>query len=693
MPFAQPVVFRVTTLPNSNVNRLNVVGSAPELGNWSLDKAVTLECAGPAGAAFPEGTLLWVSKPLEIPAARFPLEYRYVSNGHRHSPTNRPLIWDLASRRCSLTPADGAVVDSYNPTPDDSASGWVCTSGMGRFQLRVGQPPGSTEPLAKLEKAYINVPVRVQLYEAKPGDPNVPHPKPFARVSHEDLGYSEEENVPCGSLRGNEHVTFLMNSQTMEALAFRVDVISVEDGRLLARTFISPQTLEPLEGTISATLMTPDLQQAGWFQATFLVVTACDHPQNNLQDIQRRRWSSITAETLDIGHRGSGADKGKKQSVRENTLLSFTKAAVNHSDFIEFDVHVTADGEVIVHHDFDVKLTFGHETIHLGIPSLSYEQLSSTEFTQYMAAPAAQATIDMLDFQRDKHKRVLKRNMSSAEDMFRSALKPSLGSPEPVISLASPPDSHWRISDRIATLREAFRQTPPWLGFNIELKYPTNAQKAAMTWRFYSRNYFCDAILKVVFDEAKGRKVIFSTFDPDCATLMSLKQPRYPVFFLTCGGTYKQFSDPRMNSLEAALVFASSSQLQGVVTEASAILGRLDETVEKFHRAGLFLFTFGDGNNLEANYAAQKKAGVDAIIMDDVARLTKANGKKCSLFNKPIQTPAACDNVQSIEALTPGLRSLSLSRTQPNGAALRSSLAGAASHQTQSQPINMNGSR
>lgn len=41
----------------------------------------------------------------------------------------------------------------------------------------------------------------------------------------------------------------------------------------------------------------------------------------------------------------------------------------------------------------------------------------------------------------------------------------------------------------------------------------------------------------MVLEEGAGRKVIFSTFDPDCAALLSLKQPRFPVFFLTCGGT------------------------------------------------------------------------------------------------------------------------------------------------------------
>ena len=45
-------------------------------------------------------------------------------------------------------------------------------------------------------------------------------------------------------------------------------------------------------------------------------------------------------------HRGSGASKGPGRSVRENTVLSFQKAATSMCDFIEFDVHVTGDGEV-----------------------------------------------------------------------------------------------------------------------------------------------------------------------------------------------------------------------------------------------------------------------------------------------------------------------------------------------------------
>lgn len=53
------------------------------------------------------------------------------------------------------------------------------------------------------------------------------------------------------------------------------------------------------------------------------------------------------------------------------------------------------------------------------------------------------------------------------------------------------------------------------------------------------------------------------------------------------------------------------------------VLKRLKDVVDQFHRAGLFFFTFGDANNAMEHYSAQRAAGVDAIILDDTARLAK----------------------------------------------------------------------
>lgn len=61
-----------------------------------------------------------------------------------------------------------------------------------------------------------------------------------------------------------------------------------------------------------------------------------------------------------------------------------------------------------------------------------------------------------------------------------------------------------------------------------------------------------------------------------------------------------------------------------MVSESSGLRERIHEVVAEAHRAGLFLFTYGDLNNDIEYYRKQKAAGVDAVIMDDVGRLTKA---------------------------------------------------------------------
>lgn len=336
-------------------------------------------------------------------------------------------------------------------------------------------------------------------------------------------------------------------------------------------------------------------------------------------------------------------------------------------------MHLSADGEVVVHHDFEVRLGVGREEVRVAVSTLRSQQLLSPQFAQHMLTPTEHHHKPAIDVERTRRNHTLKRTMTSAEDMFHSIFNKtlhSMGYDEEQEEASLPARAF--LSDRTASLREAFQRTPKWLGFNIELKYPTEAEMAAMGARFYSRNYFVDAVLKVVLEEAAGRRVIFSSFDPDCATLLSLKQPRYPVLILTCGGT-KVFSDPRMNSLEAAIQFALESQLQGVVAEATSVMDRLEEVVAQCHRHGLFLFTWGDTNNDMSNYLKQKTAGVDAIIMDDVARISKAIQKtQPSLFGqKLLRSPASrteldtdrsCEiQLQEFDRLSSSLNSLLVS--------------------------------
>ena len=63
--------------------------------------------------------------------------------------------------------------------------------------------------------------------------------------------------------------------------------------------------------------------------------------------------------------------------------------------------------------------------------------------------------------------------------------------------------------------------------------------------------------------------------------------------------------------------------VQGVVAESTLLLDRLQEVVKEFHKHGLYLFTYGEVNNVLENYNAQKSYGLDGIILDDVARMAK----------------------------------------------------------------------
>lgn len=50
-------------------------------------------------------------------------------------------------------------------------------------------------------------------------------------------------------------------------------------------------------------------------------------------------------------------------------------------------VHVTADGECVVFHDFSVPLRLGTEVVRLPISSLTADQLKSPDFTQWLMSP------------------------------------------------------------------------------------------------------------------------------------------------------------------------------------------------------------------------------------------------------------------------------------------------------------------
>jgi len=183
-------------------------------------------------------------------------------------------------------------------------------------------------------------------------------------------------------------------------------------------------------------------------------------------------------------------------------------------------------------------------------------------------------------------------------------------------------DQNLLIHDAFATLEETFNSVPEFVGFNIELKYPLT-EEIKENEIYPERNLFVDSILKVIFNCAGNRVIILSSFEPDICLLCALKQPKFPVFFLTNAGT-ATFRDPRCNSLEAAVKFAKTYHLLGIVSECAPFIENTD-LIQQVKHEGLVLLTWGDQNNNPKYAKLQQEKGVFGIISDSVCRIKKTN--------------------------------------------------------------------
>lgn len=193
--------------------------------------------------------------------------------------------------------------------------------------------------------------------------------------------------------------------------------------------------------------------------------------------------------------------------------------------------------------------------------------------------------------------------------------------------------------DTLCTLQEAFEMVEPSLGFNIELKFDDH-----IVYQQDNLVHVLQAILKVVFEYAQGRPIIFSTFQPDAALLVRKLQSIYPVFFLTNGGT-QIYYDSRRNSLEEAMKLCLEGGLQGIVSEVKGIFGN-PAAVPKIKESKLSLLTYGKLNNVSEAVYIQHLIGIDGVIVDLVQEITEA----VSDLIKPAKEEGVGESVGEVES-------------------------------------------
>ena len=287
-----------------------------------------------------------------------------------------------------------------------------------------------------------------------------------------------------------------------------------------------------------------------------------------------------------IGHRGHGMNMlqstdRRMKAFMENSILSFNNAAKHPIDYIEFDVQVTKDDVAIIFHD-NFILSQEHGIVF----ETRTTDLTINEFFSY-------------GLQRETGK--------EGKSLARKVNGKIVG---------------WDVEsdDHLCTLQEAFQKVNPCVGFNIELKFDDSV--------VYEQNHLIhvlQVIMKVVYENANDRPIIFSSFQPDAALLMKKLQHKYPVYFLTNGGN-EVYDDVRRNSLEEAKKLALEGGLDGIVSEVKAIF-RNPSVVREIKGSNLSLLTYGKLNNFSETVHVQQLMGVDGVIVDLVEEITRAIGE------------------------------------------------------------------
>lgn len=353
-------------------------------------------------------------------------------------------------------------------------------------------------------------------------------------------------------------------------------------------------------------------------------------------------WKSLIHPRL-IGHRGNGMNSRNKKSLQlgENTVESFIAAASLGAQYVEFDVQLTKDDVPVIYHDFIIAESGIDIPMHfLTLEQFMHLNLSKDDEEKSDKKKTIKDDSDVYRKSRSRSRSVSLKNesrfpidetSSSDEKSNNSNGNSHINPKHERMKLTKT----WKINEfkantrgttiasSFTTLEELFKKVPKTAGFNIELKYPMldESQHDDIGQIAPEMNHFCDTILSLVYERYSGRNVIFSSFHPDICMMMTMKQPSFPVLFLTEAGVDKM-ADVRASSLQNAIRFAKNWNLFGIVSHAIPFIQcpRLASVVKA---SGLACFTYGSANNDPENAKLEIAAGVDAVIVDSVLAVRK----------------------------------------------------------------------
>ncbi|KAI1441038.1 glycerophosphodiester phosphodiesterase GDE1 [Annulohypoxylon stygium] len=383
-----------------------------------------------------------------------------------------------------------------------------------------------------------------------------------------------------------------------------------------------------LQGDVCVPIMGANLEVIGAVNFNFLIITPFSHPNMEINS-QQTYWKKLSS-TMVFGHRGLGKNflENKSLQLGENTVSSFIAAANLGAHYVEFDVQLTKDHVPVIYHDFLVSETGIDAPVH----TLTLEQFLHINNESQSRSGRGSPERKKPETNGNGVKEPGSRQRSLSVDLAKG-VKDNLD--ERMKYTLNFKKKGYKANTRgnfvqapFATLEELFKKVPENVGFNIEMKYPMlfESEKEDMDTYAIELNSFCDTVLTKVYDMAKSRHIIFSSFNPDICLCLSFKQPSIPILFLTDAGT-EEVSDIRASSLQEAVRFASRWNLLGIVSNAEPFVNS-PRLVKVVKQTGLVCVSYGTQNNDSSLVQRQVKEGIDAVIVDNVLAIRRGLTKE-----------------------------------------------------------------
>ncbi|VDP09877.1 unnamed protein product [Heligmosomoides polygyrus] len=422
-------------------------------------------------------------------------------------------------------------------------------------------------------------------------DPVLPDVPSFSNtelsvLSREDPIFGQQYVNGSVFRNDTDYLVFRTHTVSLEHLAFRIELFTGTDRIGLA--YALPAALPDLYGKATFPIISLKNIPIGQIDIDYMLVKTLQMDRtirDNMSFTWGRYWKKRT--TLEVGHRGMGCSYTKMATARENTVRSLCEAAKNGADYVEFDVQLTKDMQPVIYHDFHVLVEVTGRKLDLFQQKPRHHELAIKDLN-----------LDQLHLLHLEH---------PAERLNKT----------------------WRVTpteeecdqsdnDPFPHLKQVLDAVDIDVGFNIEVKYPMKMKDGTHECPAYiERNDFVDVILRNVLAHAGRRRVIFSSFDPDVCSLITLKQHVYPVMFLVVGTTtrYVPFQDIRSDSSQIAVNYAAGNGLLGVNFHSEELL-QDSSPLDRAVRFGLVTFVWGDDLNLMKNVEYFRALRVDGVIYD-----------------------------------------------------------------------------